>query len=356
MNQELYHPPVALEPSAALVAEWVGGELREGDKAPAALTGLGTLALAGPSEIAFISSDKFHAEAAQSPAGLLITTEKLDTPGRARIVVEWVWEAVAKLMQRLYPRPQPPAGVHPTAVVGEGVTLGAGVSVGAYCVIGNGCAIGDGSILGPHCILDAGVRIGQRTFLEARVTLMGPAIIGNDVIIHAGAVLGSDGFKFEPVRGGLLKIPQVGTVIIEDGADIGANTTIDRAFLYETRIGRGCKIDNLIQIGHNAKVGPMCVMASQVGIAGSSEIGAGCMLGGQVGIPDGIKIAPRTMLAGQTGVVGSIDTPGVYMGTPPVPIKQFMRTALAQAKLPDYARRLRALEEKLEKLEGGSKK
>jgi UDP-3-O-[3-hydroxymyristoyl] glucosamine N-acyltransferase len=186
----------------------------------------------------------------------------------------------------------------------------------------------------------------------ARVTLVGPVKIGDRVLIHPGAVLGADGFAFKPTRAGLAKIPQVGTVVVEDDVEIGANTTIDRAFLYETRIGRGSKLDNLVHVAHNVQVGPWCIMASQVGVAGSTKIGKGCILAGQVGVGDGLTITDGVTLAGQTGVNGNMTTPGVFQGSPPVPIKDFFRIAAASQRLPEALKRLRALEQKVE---GGGK-
>lgn len=353
MEHTPYCPVAAVTPSALEVAQWVGGELREGDLAPAALSGLATLTDAEERDITFIASEKFLGDAQMSRAGLILTSAHWDIPGRARVVVGEVWEAVAQLMDRLYPNPAPLAEVHPTAVVGEHVRLGDGVSIGPYCVIGDDCELDDGVVLGPHCILDAGCRIGVGTRLVARVTLIGPVVLGQRVLIHSGAVLGTDGFKFELVKGRLLKIPQVGTVIVEDDVEIGANTTIDRAFLNETRIGRGTKIDNLSQIAHNVQIGPSCVMAAQVGIAGSTKVGAGCMMGGQVGIRDGIRIGSGVVIGAQAGVHTDMLKPGIFIGSPAMPIKEFWRMTATQSRLPEFGRRLRALEQKLEAPEGG---
>jgi len=351
MISEPFRPAAVCEPAAQTVAAWIGGELLEAALAPPRLTGLATLAEAGATDITFVASEKFLAEARQSRAGLIVTTRAWDLPGRARVVVGEVWAAVARIMQELYPAPSAPPGVHPTAIVGEGVRLGEGVSVGPYCVVGDGAALGDGVVLGPHCLVGAGCAIGRGTRLAARVTLVGRVLIGERVVIHPGAVLGADGFKFERVGGRPLKIPQVGAVVIEDDVEIGANATIDRAFLYETRIGRGTKIDNLVQIAHNVQVGPGCMMAAQVGIAGSTRIGAGCLFGGQAGIPDGVTIGDGVMLAGQAGVYTDIPVGGMYVGAPATPVKEFWRMTAVQKKLPDLARRLRALEQKVEQME-----
>jgi UDP-3-O-[3-hydroxymyristoyl] glucosamine N-acyltransferase len=218
-------------------------------------------------------------------------------------------------------------------------------------VLGDGCAIGEGAVLGPHCVLDAGCEVGAGSRLTARVTLMGVVRVGRRVTIHPGAVLGADGFAFKPCRAGLVKIPQVGAVVIEDDVEIGANTTIDRAFLYETRVGHGSKMDNLVQIAHNVQVGPNCVMAAKVGIAGSTRLGAGCMLGGNAGLSDGIEIGDGTMVGANSGVHSDWPAGSQIIGSPAMPMKQFWRVAAAMGRLPEYAKRLRALEQQLEAMQ-----
>jgi UDP-3-O-[3-hydroxymyristoyl] glucosamine N-acyltransferase len=242
--------------------------------------------------------------------------------------------------------------VHPTAILGEKVRLGKGVTIGPYCVVGDGAAIGDGSALGPQCIVDAGCVVGAGCRLAARVTLKGRVFVGDRVIVHPGAVLGADGFKYEPVDGRPLKIPQVGAVVIEDDVEIGANTTIDRAFLYETRIGRGTKIDNLCQIGHNVQVGPGCLMAAQVGIAGSTRLGAGCLLGGNVGLADNLTFGNGVVIGAASKVHGNHPDGARLMGYPAVEMREFARVAAAQQRLPGLLRRVGELEKKIEALMG----
>lgn len=350
MQFETYHASAMTRPTAAEVAVWAGGELREAETLTQPLSGLATLKEAGEDEISFITDKKLLAEARQSRAALILTAAAWDLPGRARIVVDEVWPAVARLMERLYAPPPPPAEVHPTAVLGAGVKLGAGVTVGPYCVLGAGCRVGDEAQLGPHCVLGEGCVIGRRTRLAAQVTLVGPVFIGERVLIHPGVVLGADGFAFKPGKTGLVKIPQVGAVVIEDDVEIGANTTIDRAFLYETRVCRGSKIDNLVQIGHNSRIGPYAIMAGQSGTAGSVKLGQGCIMAGQAGVGDGLTVADNVILGGQVGVHSSIEKSGVYLGSPPLPIMEFWRMTAAQQRMPEALRRLKALEQKVEAL------
>ena len=348
METQDYRPKSNVSPTLAEVAQWLGGELREVADPERSITGLATLTEAGPSEISFVAGKKGIDQAMESRAGLLIVSAATDVPGCPRVVVGDVWKAVAELMKRLYAPPAPPPGVHPTALVAQSAKLADGVSVGPYCVIGEECEIGAGTRLGPHCILETGCRLGRDCRLVARVTLACPVVLGDRVLIHPGAVLGADGFKFELVEGRPLKIPQVGTVVIEDDIEIGANTTIDRAFLHVTRIGRGTKIDNLVQVGHNVQVGAGCVMAAQVGIAGSTRVGAGCMIGGGAGIADNLTIGERTLIAAHCGVERDLEGHQTVIGAPCRPIKRFWRLVALQDRLPEMARRLKELERRLE--------
>lgn len=343
-----YRPTATLRPTPRELAAWIGGELLDADKAPQRLTGLAVLSAAGPDEISFAASDKALGDARQSQAGIVIVPARVDLPGRARIVVAEVWAAVATVLAKLYPRAMPAAGIHPTAIVAATATVHPAASVGPYCVVGERCAIDEGAVIGPHCTMDADCSVGQSTRLVARVTLVGPVRIGARCLIHPGAVLGADGFKFELVGGRPLKIPQVGMVVIEDEVELGANTCVDRPFLNETRIGRGTKIDNLVQIAHNVRIGQGCMMAAQVGIAGSTQVGDGCLLGGAVGLRDNIKIGNRAVIGATSGVHRDVKDGEVVVGTPILPIKEFWRMTAAQERLPEMLKRLRALEQKIE--------
>jgi UDP-3-O-[3-hydroxymyristoyl] glucosamine N-acyltransferase len=228
------------------------------------------------------------------------------------------------------------AAVGPLAVVERGARIDAGVRVGAQCYIGTGVEIGEGSTLGPRVTLLTGVRLGRR------------------VLVHAGAVLGADGFGFAFDGARHRKIPQVGGVVIEDDVEIGANTTIDRATLGDTIIRRGTKIDNLVQIGHNAEVGEHSILIAQVGVSGSSRLGRGVVLAGQVGVADHVTIGDGAMVAAQGGVPSSLEAGGRYLGTPARPILEAKRILAAESRLPQLLQRVRALERAVEKLGGGA--
>lgn len=348
MNEQRYRPEARLQPDPATVETWAGGRLEHPEKAPPRLRGMATLEQAGPEEISFCADPKHVEQARASQAGLLLVPEGLELPARPCVRVDLVWPAVARVMEQLYPDPAGAPGVDPSACVGEGCVLGEDVSIGPYCVLGEGCTIGAGARLGPHCIIGAGCHVGPECRLVARVTLTGHVVLGHRVTIHPGAVLGSDGFKFEQVEGHPLKIPQVGAVVIEDDVEIGANATIDRAFLHETRIERGVKIDNLVQIAHNCHIGEGTMMAAQVGVAGSTRIGAGCLVGGGAGFADGLTLGEGSIVGARSGVHGDWPPRSRVIGAPAMPMRQFWRVAAAQAKLPEYIKRLRAIEQKLE--------
>ncbi len=347
MNGTGYRPQARMEPTPREVAAWLGGELLDAAAAPERLRGMATLAQAEPDDLSFVASDKALREVPRSRAGVLIVSPKMEIPARPRIVVQEVWLAVAQLLEALYGAPAPEPAVDPTALIDPSAVVDRAATIGPYCVIGGGCAIEAGVVLGPHCILDAGCRVGKGSRLVARVTLAGPVEIGERVVIHPGAVLGADGFKFELVGGRPLKIPQVGRVVIEDDVEIGANTTIDRAFLYETRIGRGTKIDNLVQIAHNVQIGAGCMMAAQVGIAGSTKVGNGCLFGGAAGVRDNVTIGDGAIIGARAGVHTDIDAGAAVVGAPAMPMKEFWRMVAVQSRLPEMARRLKAVETRL---------
>lgn len=355
MPHAMYIPSPAITPAPAELAAMLGATLADAAAAPARVNGIATLSEAGPDQLSFIASDKALKEVPTSRAGLLLTSPQRDVPGRPRLLVGegQVWPVLAGLLTQFYPDPQPPAGIDPTALIDPSAQIDPSATVGPYCVVGPDCQLAAKAWLGPHCIVGSRCFIGEGTRLVARVTLVSNVQIGARCLIHPGAVLGADGFKFELTARGPLKIPQVGGIVIEDDVEIGANTCVDRAFLHETRIGRGVKLDNLVQIGHNVNVGQGTVMAAQVGVAGSSKIGVGCIMGGQSGVGDNVTVGDRCILTGQAGVVSNAGPGEMVSGIPHLPYKQYMRSYAHFARLPEFFKRLRALEERML---GGEKK
>jgi UDP-3-O-[3-hydroxymyristoyl] glucosamine N-acyltransferase len=233
---------------------------------------------------------------------------------------------------------RPAAKIHGTAVLELGVQIGPGVSIGAHAVIGEGAAVGDATVIESGAVIGAGVSIGTDCRIYPRVVIYPGVTLGNRVKVHAGAVLGADGFGYvrDRVTGEYTQFPQQGTLVIEDDVEIGANTTIDRGALDETRIGRGTKLDNLIHIGHNCSIGSDVVIAAQTGISGSSAVGDGAILGGQIIMNDHAMVGPGVILGGQAGILPKkkLLGPGiVFWGTPAKPVRQYLKELAMLARL-----------------------
>ncbi|HMO64722.1 MAG TPA: UDP-3-O-(3-hydroxymyristoyl)glucosamine N-acyltransferase, partial [Verrucomicrobiota bacterium] len=254
--------------------------------------------------------------------------------------------AFAAVLPLFFPEPVPPPGVHPSAVVSPQAEVHPSAHVGPHCVLADGVKIGPrtallgGNHLGPDC------EVGEDCRLFPQVVLYGRTRLGNRVRIHAGSVIGSDGYGYVQENGVHRKVQQIGTVIIHDDVEIGANTTIDRGALGATVIGQGTKIDNLVQIGHNAVLGDHCLLVSQVGIAGSSRLGNHVTLAGQVGLAGHLKIGHRVTVSAQSGVMSHIPDGEKWLGSPAVPERLMKRIYLAWQRLPELLRRVAALEQR----------
>lgn len=330
--------------TADVIASTVGGQL-VGDP-HTGVSGIAPLDRAGVDELSFLASPKYAKLLAESHAGVVLVTPELSTvPGRtrARIIVAKPHDALLSLIPRFYHRATQRPGVHETAKLGRGVQLGADVSIGAYAVIGEGSIIGDGATIGPHAVVGAGVRVGRGAQLYPAVTLYSGTLLGDRVIVHAGARLGSDGFGYVFREGRHEKIPHVGRCIIEHDVEIGANTTIDRGSIDDTVIGAGTKIDNLVHIAHNCRVGRLCLVMAQVGMAGSTHVEDGCILAGQVGISGHHTIGKGATLAAQAGVFGDVPPGETWSGYPARPHKESLRAQAALFRLAPLMRRLEKL-------------
>jgi len=332
---------ISVRMTAGEFAAQVNGEMSDPGLASLEICGFQTLEAAGEQDLSFVSDTKHARKALESKARILTVPRDVKLEGKPLIRVQQVWKAVLKAMELFHSLPESEPEIHPAAVISPDAVLGANLSVGPGAVIESGAEIGDNCIIAAFCYIGIGTKIGSNCLLHPRVTIMRDCIIGNRVILHPGAVIGSDGFKYEVIDGLPTKIPQVGRVIIEDDAEIGANTCIDRAFLTETRIGRGCKLDNLIQIGHNVQLGPYCLMAAQVGIAGSTRLGMGCILGGQVGVRDNITLGDGVMVAAQSGLSKDIPPGKQVFGTPAVEIKEYIRREANLRHLPELIERMK---------------
>ena len=334
------------ELTIAEVARIVGGEVERGDP-ERTVRGMASLDEAGPGDLSFVAEARYHAyiHASRAAAVLVARGAAVELPGgMAAIRVDDPRRALARVLGVLYPPTPAAPGVHPTAVLGENVSVDPSASVGAYAVVGDGTSVGAGARIHPHVVIGRGCRIGADVVLHPHVTLYDDVTVGARSVVHSGARLGSDGFGFVPERDGLKKVPQVGGCRIGEDCEIGANTTIDRGSIGDTVVGRGTKIDNLVQIGHNCRVGSHVIIVSQVGISGSTRVGDGAVLGGQAGVQGHIEIGAGAKVGGQAGVTASVPAGVTVSGYPARPHREAMRIQAAVFGLPKLVERLKALE------------
>jgi UDP-3-O-[3-hydroxymyristoyl] glucosamine N-acyltransferase len=274
--------------------------------------------------------------------------------GATLIRVDNAYEAFAALLNLVAQSRPVKKGIHPSAVIEPSALIGSDVYVGPFAYIGAGCIVGDGCSVHPHVFLGDNTRLGRNSTIHSGVSIYHDCQIGENCTIHAGAVIGSDGFGFAPQSDSeFMKIPQLGNVILEDNVEIGANTAIDRATMGSTIIRKGVKLDNLVQIGHNVEVGENTVMAGQSGVAGSTKVGKNCMFAGQVGIAGHLKIADGTKIGAQAGVPGDIRSENsVYLGSPAMDHKQFLRSIVVFKVLPELKQKIETLEKEIAALKG----
>jgi UDP-3-O-[3-hydroxymyristoyl] glucosamine N-acyltransferase len=330
----------------AELARRLGGELA-GLQEDFVIRGLSTVEEAGLGEVSFVGSTRFLPEARASKASGLLVTGKTVIADRPCLVLDNVWKGMLFLLSHFYPSPRPEAFVHPTAVIGSDVSMGKDVWIGPCVVIEDSAVIGDRVRINAQCFIGRGVRIGDDCLLDPQVCILHGCEIGRRVILHPGVVIGTDGFKYELIDGQLTKIPQVGRVVLEDDVELGANTCIDRASLTETRIGRGVKMDNLVQVGHNVSVGKGSVFCAQAGVAGSTRIGENVFMGGQAGVADNLQVGDRAKLGAQAGVKGNVPSDVYYLGAPAMPAKHFMRICADWNHLSEMRHKIREIEQKL---------
>lgn len=315
------------------------------------IVGVGTLAAAGPDQLSFLANSKYGGQLTHSRAGVVVLREDnlADCPTAALVAADpyLAYAKIAALFERL---PAAPAGIHPSAVVAPTAQISASASIGPCCVIGDNAVIGEGAVLGPHCIIGESCVVGAQSRLVARVTLVVRVTLGQRVLVHPGAVIGSDGFGLAFDRGGAdqghwIKLPQLGGVRIGDDCEIGANTTIDRGALEDTVLEEDVRLDNQIQIAHNVHVGAHTAMAGCAAVAGSAKIGRYCMIGGNAGVLGHLELADRVTITAKSLVTHSIYTPGEYSSGVPLQESRPWRKNAARFKhLDAYARRLSALE------------
>jgi UDP-3-O-[3-hydroxymyristoyl] glucosamine N-acyltransferase len=336
-------------PLADLAAR-IGAEL-VGDRG-ASVRRVATLERAGADCLSFLGDPKLRRllEGTQAGAVIVRAADVAACPAPA-LVSENPYLAFARAIALLHPPSKPAPGCHPSAVIDERARIHPSASIGALCVIERDVEIGAGACIGPGCILLAGARIGADSRLIARVVVCENAVIGQRALLHPGAVIGREGFGFAKDGERWVRIGQIARAVLGDDVEIGANTTVDRGALEDTSIGDGVKIDNLVQIGHNVQIGEHTAMAACVGISGSTRIGRNCTLAGMVGVAGHLRIADNVHFSGMAMVTRSVREAGTYSsGIPAMPAKDWRRLVVRLRQLEDMAKRLKALEERLDLL------
>lgn len=327
--------------SAEEIAARCGGRVSgDGDRRVRAIR---SLEAAGPEDLSFAADAKAERKAAASAAGVLLVRSAAAFPERTVVEVADPSLALVAVLEVFHPRRAARGGVHPTAVIGVGAILDPTTEVGPFAVVGEGARIGAGAIVEAHAAVGRECVVGDGAWLHPHVVLYDRTVLGARVEVHAGTVLGADGFGYAPTPSGIAKVPQVGRVVIEDDVEIGANTCIDRATLEETRVGAGTKIDDLVMIGHNSTVGRHGILCGQVGLAGSTAVGDGVMLGGQVGVAGHLRIGNGVKAGAQSGIDGDIPDGEVVFGTPHLPHREALRVIAELRRLPETARTVRDL-------------
>ena len=341
-----------MEFTAKQIAEFIQGRV-EGDE-NAAIHTFAKIEEGVPGAISFLSNPKYTHYLYDTKSSIVLINEdvELEKPVSATLIrVKNAYECVAKLLQ-LYESMKPKkSGIDPLASISPKATIGENVYIGAFAVIGDEAVIGNGTQIYPHTVIGDRVTIGENGLFYPNVTIYQGCKIGNNVTIHAGSVIGADGFGFAPNTEGYNKIPQIGIVVIEDDVEIGANTCIDRSTMGQTIIHKGVKLDNLIQVAHNCEIGKNTVMSAQVGLAGSTKIGSWCMVGGQAGFSGHIHVADKTYVGAQCGVIKNTKGNGeTLIGSPAMDPKVFFKAKAIYQKLPDMYRQIAQLQREIEEL------
>ena len=341
-----------MEFTAELIAGFLGGEIVGDPKAT--VSTLAKIEEGKPGALSFLSNPKYEHYIYETKATIVIVNKSFEpaAPVAATMVkVEDAYSCFAKLLELYIANKPKKEGISTLAAIHPTVALGENAYVGEFAVIGQKARIGANVKIYPQAYVGDNVTIGNNVTLFPGVKIYEECVIKDNVTIHAGSVIGADGFGFAPnEKGEYSKIPQIGNVIIEENVEIGANTCIDRATMGSTVIHHGTKLDNLIQIGHNASVGANTVAAAQLGLAGSSKIGANCMIGGQVGIAGHIAVGDNVKLGSKSGVSNNIADGETYMGYPALPGSKFHRSNAVYRNLPELSLKIHQLEKEIKKL------
>lgn len=317
------------------------------------ITGCAGLKEAKEGDLSFLANPKYEPLARESKASAIIVPRQMSLPGKVVIQVDHPSLGFSKVINHFLK--DAPAlitpGIHSTAVVSKDAKIGKNVAIGPYVIVEPKASIGDGSKLYAHCYVGHETKIGINCLIYPHVTLREKVSVGDNVIIHSGTVIGSDGYGYVTVDGKHMKIPQIGTVIIENDVEIGANVAIDRARFDRTLIGEGTKIDNLVHIAHNVVIGKHCLIVAQVGISGSTQIGNHVILAGQVGVVGHLTIGDGAVVAAQSGVSKSIKAGMQVFGSPAQPLREAFKNNAHIQRLDHYVQLITDLKKRIEELE-----
>jgi UDP-3-O-[3-hydroxymyristoyl] glucosamine N-acyltransferase len=317
------------------------------------VVGVRPLDEAGPEHLSFLTNPRYGAAAVASRAGAILVGpgEEQQLEGRDLLQCEEPYLAFARVLELFHPPRRPSPGVHPSAILGDGVRLGDGVAIGPLAVLGDGVRVGARTVVGAGCVLGPQAEVGDDCLLHPHVVIEDRCRVGDRCILHSGVVIGSDGFGFATSAGTHHKVPQVGVAVLEDDVELGANVCVDRATLGQTRICRGAKVDNLVQIAHNVEIGEGSLLVSQVGIAGSTRIGHHAIFGGQAGAVGHVTVGDNVVVTARGGVMKDLPDGVMVSGMPARPTREWTRANANLYRLDALRQRLAELERRLEALE-----
>jgi UDP-3-O-[3-hydroxymyristoyl] glucosamine N-acyltransferase len=325
----------------AELAQHLGATLK-GDPS-VIVTGVASIETAGPGDLTFVANPKYAAMARTTQAAAVLVEPDFGEISAATLRISNPYLAFARSIELFYRAPDYPPGIHPTAIVSPSAKLGANPHIGAYVVIGDHVVIGDNAIILPHAVVYSHVHAGDNLFLHSHAVIREHCRLGNNVILQNGATVGADGFGFaKQSDGSWYKILQSGPAIIEDNVEIQANACVDRASIGETRIGRGVKIDNLVQVGHGSTVGANTLLCAQVGLAGSTTVGKNVILAGQVGVAGHCTVGDGVIATAQSGIPNDVEPGKVVSGYPAIDNRQWLRIVALMNRLPELLRGLKA--------------
>lgn len=335
--------------TVAEIADYLGGTV-QGDGSTR-ISGLGTLETAGPASLTFLANPKYASKVAETSAGAVLMAPGGERYGRTTIEIANPYLGFAKLLTLFYTTPHEALGILPAATVDNTAAVGEGASIYPGACIGKNVLVGARTVVYPGAVLYDNVIVGDDCIIHANAIIRERCRLGNRCVIQPGAVIGSDGFGYAPDGRGYYPIPQIGIVVLEDDVEIGANSCIDRAAIDVTRIRRGTKLDNLVQVGHNCEIGEDCMIVSHVGISGSSKIGNHVTLAGQVGVVGHITIGDNVLVGGQSGVTSSLPANAAYSGSPAIPHKEWLKYSMSLPRIPELRKTVSALEKRITELE-----